>query len=93
MVECVEGLEPELQRRVLAEVKFLNRPRSRLLMPGAPQDAAARVAEGAQRRLGEGGSVEPLVDRSAAGMDVPDDVRPVGSEGVEDASRGRPPRS
>ena len=70
----------------LGSTKFLKKPRSTRFWPGSSQNAAARVAERTQRRLGEGSGVEPLVGRAAARVDVAHDVRPVRTERVEDAS-------
>ena len=75
------------RRRVPGEGEVLEEAQIQVVDAGPSQDAAAGVAEGAERRLGEGGGVEPLLDRAAAGVDVAHDVRPVGAEGVEDASQ------
>src|SRR5439155_14847488 len=83
VVEGVERFEPELQARTPREIEVLEQREIKVVDGGPAQHVARGVAELAEGRLGEGGGIEPLLDRSWARR-IAGDVRPIRAEAVED---------
>ena len=87
MVEGIERLQPQLDAHSLGDSKVLEQRQIEVVDAGCSEDVATRVAKGSLRGLSKGARVEPLVDGAGGtAFCVADDIRPVGSEGVEQTS-------
>ena len=67
MIGGVEGLPPELQHLLLAEVEIFNERSIHVQDAGPDQRVAARIAEGAERLRRKGCLIEEMLRAAAPG--------------------------